>query len=69
MRRLLFDLDPYDGTDTLVLFPLFLKITADVILTVVFRRLVCLGSFLACWRQANVIPILKCPLSSSVANY
>ena len=34
-----------------------------------FRRLVRLGSFPACWRQANVTPIPKGPLSSSVANY
>ena len=38
-------------------------------LSVVFWCLVCLGSFLACWRQANVTPILKGPLSSSVAKY
>ena len=38
-------------------------------LSVVFRRLVRLGSFPACWRQANVTPIPKGPLSSSVANY
>ena len=38
-------------------------------LSVVFRRLVCLGSFPACWRQANVTPNPKCPTSSSVANY
>ena len=38
-------------------------------LSVVFRRLVRLGSFLACWRQANVTPIPKGPPSSSVANY
>ena len=31
--------------------------------------LVHLGSFLACWRQAHVTPILKGPQSSSVANY
>ena len=30
---------------------------------------VSLQSFLACWRQANVTPILKGPQSSSVANY
>ena len=29
-RRLLLDLDPYGGTDPLGMFPLFLKITADV---------------------------------------
>ena len=34
-----------------------------------FRRLVCLGSFPACWRQANVTIISKGPPSSSVANY
>ena len=52
-RRLLLDLDPYGGTDPLGLFPLFFKRTADVMaphLSVVFRRLVRLGSFSACWR-------------------
>ena len=34
-----------------------------------FRRLVRLGSFQPCWRQANVTPIPKGPPSSSVANY
>ena len=34
-----------------------------------FRRLVRLGSFPACWRQANVTPIPKGPPSSSIANY
>ena len=66
------DLDPYGGTDPLSMFPLFLKRTDDVIaplLSVVFRRLVRLGSFPACWRQANVTPIQKGPPSSSVANY
>ena len=50
----------------------FLKRTADVMaprLCVVFLRLVCLSSFPACWRQANVTPIPKGPPSSSVANY
>ena len=53
------------------MFPEFLKITADVIvhrLSVVFRRLVRLCSFPACWRQANVALIPKGPPSSSVAN-
>ena len=66
------DLDPYGGTDPLGMFPLFLKRAADVMaphLSVVFRRLVCLGSLTACWRQANVTPIPMGPLSSSVANY
>ena len=65
VRHLWLDLDP------LGMFPLFLKRTADVMaasLIVVFRRLVRLGSFPACWRQANVTPIPKGPRSSSVAN-
>ena len=72
VRCLLLDLDPYGGTDPLGMFPLFLERTADVMaqcLSVVFLRLVHLGSFPACWRQANVTPILKGPPSSSVANY
>ena len=72
-RRLLLDLNPYGGTDPLGMFPLFLKRTADVMvppsLSVVFRRLIRLGSFPACWREANVTPIPKSPPSSSVANY
>ena len=39
------------------------------ILGVVFQWLVCLGSFLACWRQAKITIIPKDPPSSSVANY
>ena len=38
-------------------------------LSVVFRRLVRLGSYPACWSQVNVNPISKGPPSSSVANY
>ena len=34
-----------------------------------FRRLVRLGSFPACWRQVYVTPIPKGPPSSPVANY
>ena len=35
----------------------------------VFRRLLCLGSFPVCWRVANVTPIPKGPPSSSASNY
>ena len=59
-RRLLLDLDPYGGTDPLG--TLFLTRTVDVMatrLSVVFRRLVRLGCFPACWRQANVIQFRK----------
>ena len=48
VSRLLLYLDPYVGSDPLGMFPLFLKRTADVLaprLSVVFRRLVRLGSF------------------------
>ena len=44
------------------MFSLFLNRTADAIaprLSVVFRRRIRLGSFPACWRQANVTPIQK----------
>ena len=71
VRRLLLDLDPYGGIGPLGLFILFLKRTADVMvprLSVVFRRLVRLGNFPACWRQVNVTPIPKGPPSSPVAN-
>ena len=70
--HLLLDLDPYCGTDPLGMFPIFLKKAADVMvprLCVVFRRLVHLGSFPACWRQANVTLFPKGPPSSSVANH
>ena len=72
VRHLLLDFDPYGGTDPLGMFPLSLKRTADVLvrrLCVVFRRLVRLGSFPACLRQANGPSFPKGPPSSSVANY
>ena len=50
VRRLMLDLDNYGGTDPFGLFPIFLKRTADVMVprvSVVFRRIVRLGSFLA----------------------
>ena len=49
VRHLLLDLDPCSGTDPLGMFPLFRKRTADIMgprLSVVFRRLVRMGSFL-----------------------
>ena len=68
--RLLLDVDPYGSSYPLGMFTLFLKRT-DVLasrLSVVFRRLVRLGSFPACWRHSNVTPIPK-GKPSSVANY
>ena len=72
VRRLSLDLDPYGGTNPSGMFPYFLNRTTYVLaphLSVVFRRLVRLGSFPVCRRQANVSPITKGPPSSSVANY
>ena len=72
VRHLLLDLDPFGGTHPLGIFPLFIKRTSNVMaphLSVVFWCLVYLGSFRACWTQANVSPILQGPPSSSVANY
>ena len=66
------ELDPHGGSDPSGMFPLFLKRTADVLatrLSVVFRRLVHLGSLPGCWRQANDIPIPKGPPSCFVAKY
>ena len=73
VRLLLSELDSYGGADPLGMFPPFLKRTADVMaprLSIVFRRLVRLGNFPACWREANVTRIPNGPpSSSSVANH
>ena len=71
VTRLLFDLDPYGGSDPLGLF-LFLRelMIWRPRLSVGFRRFLRLGSSqLGCWRQANVTPIPNAPPSSSVTNY
>ena len=72
VRHLLLDLDPFGGTDLLDMFLIFFKRIVDVLasgLSEVFPWLVRLGSFPACRRQANVTPIPKGPLPSSVANF
>ena len=59
---LLLDLDTYGGVEPLGVFLLFLKIVADIIapkLSIIFCVLICLGSFLECWRSANVTAIPK----------
>ena len=59
VKRLLLDLDSYVGTVPLGMFPLFLNRTAEVLalrLAVVFRRLICLGSFPICWRVTIMSP-------------
>ena len=53
------------------MLPLFLKGTGNVLasLSLVFWLLLRIGSFPDCWRQANVIPIIKSAPFPSVANY
>ena len=51
------DLDTYGGVDPLGVFPLFLKIVADIIaptLSIIFHGLIRQGSFPECWQSANV---------------
>ena len=62
LLRLLLDLDTYGGVDPLGVFPLFLKKGADFIspkLSIIFRKLIRMGSFSECWRSANVSAIAK----------
>ena len=50
----------------------FLNRMAEVLvqrISVVFRSFLPLGTFPACWRQANVTSILKTPSSSPVVNF
>ena len=59
VKRLLLDLDYYGDTFPLGMFSLFFEEAAEVLairLAVVFRRLLCMGSFPICWRVANVTP-------------
>ena len=72
VRRLLLDLDPFGGIDPYGMFPHFLKrinCWCSGTLSVLFWQLVRLGSFIACWSQANVSLIPKGPPYSSVAKY
>ena len=62
LLRLLLDLDTYGGVNHLGVFALFLKKVADIIaqkLSIIFSRLIRLGSFPECWRSANVTDIPK----------
>ena len=71
-RRLLLDFDTYGGVDLLGVFPLFQKKVADIIapkLSIIFRRLIHLGSFPDCWRSANETAIPKGAPSSDRENY
>ena len=71
--RLLLDLYPYGGTNPLGMFPLFLRellmFWPSIIVQCFGGLFGCMGSFEACWRQVNVIPIPKGLPSSSVVSY
>ena len=72
LQRLLLDLDRYGGVDSLSMFPLFLKKVADIIalkLSIIFRRLIRLGTFPECWRSANATAIPKSAPSPDRVNY
>ena len=61
LLRLLLDLDTCRGVDPLRVLLLFLKF-ANIIapkLSIIFCRLIRLGSFPECWRSANVTAIPK----------
>ena len=66
--RLLLDLDPYGGNSS-DLFPLVDRQVAQNLapkLAVILRHLVKRGSFLACGRSANVLPVSKGSASLNV---
>jgi hypothetical protein len=70
--KLLLGLDSYGGVDPLGFFPLFFKEIAPVFaskLSVIFRCLLRAGSFPACWRCADVVPIPKGMVSSMPKDY
>ena len=62
----------YEYIDPLGVFPLLLKMVADIIakkLSMIFRELIRLGSFPECWRSANVTAITKGAPSPDWENY
>ena len=62
LLRLRLHLDTYGGVDPLDVFPLFLKMDANIIapkLSIIFCELIRRGSFSECWRSANVTAIPK----------
>ena len=69
---LLLDLNTYCGVDPLGVFPLFLKMVADIIapkLSIIFHGLIRQGSFAECWRSNNVTAIPKGTASPDRENY
>ena len=72
LLRLLLDLDTYGVVDPLGVFPLFLKMVADISaskLSIIFRGLIRPGSFTECWQTANATAIPKGAPSPDRKNY
>ena len=72
LLRLILNLGTYGGADPLGVFPLFLKMVADIIapkLSIIFCRLIRLRLFPECWRSANVTAIPKSASSPDMENY
>ena len=69
---LLLDLDSYGGNDSNGMLSLFYKqVVRELVpkLAVIFRHLVRRGSFQACWRLVDVVPVPKGSASSDVLHY
>ena len=72
LLRLLLDLDIHGGFKPLGVFPLILKMVANIIapkLSIIFYGLINLGSFQECWPSANVTAIPKGAPSPDRENY
>ena len=72
VRSLLLDLNLYSGNDSNGMFPLFYKQVAGESapkMAIIFRHLVKGGSFPACWRLGDVVPVSNKFSNSDVENY
>jgi len=72
LKTYLLALDSYGGTDPSGIFPLFFKNIANAVagpLSAVFRTMLRTGSFPACWRDANIVPVPKGSPSPSLSQY
>ena len=62
VKKLLLELDSYDGAGPGVIFPLFFIKTANYSapkISTVLRKLVRIGGFSMCWRVGNITPVPK----------
>ena len=69
---MLLDFDTFRGVDHLGVFLLFLKKVADINaakLSIIFHKLIHLGSFPECWQSSNVTAIPKGATSHDRENY